>query len=71
MFNKKSTKVEAHYQGEPKDGQHCSQCDMFRAPMSCTSVKGLVSRDGWCKYFKNLRYTPKAQGQQRWKTIKY
>lgn len=48
----KSTKAEAHYQGRPKGSACCKLCTMFRPPSGCTAVKGAVSPNGWCEYFK-------------------
>jgi hypothetical protein len=43
--NKKQFK----YQDTPaKNGQKCSQCRLFKAPMSCQVVTGKISPAGWC-----------------------
>lgn len=49
----KSTKAEANYQDSPKAGKHCSECTMWRPPHGCTGVSGVISSNGWCKYFED------------------
>lgn len=48
----KSTKAEAKYQTQSRDGQSCATCTMFRPPSGCTAVQGVVKRGGWCRYYK-------------------
>jgi hypothetical protein len=36
------------YQGSPKDGKQCSNCNLFVAPNACKSVDGTISPSGWC-----------------------
>jgi hypothetical protein len=45
----------AGYQTQPKGGQKCAGCALFKAPDSCNIVDGTISPDGWCRL-----YTPKA-----------
>ena len=41
----KSSKRTAKYQNEPKGSEKCSNCNMWREPNACTSVKGKISPD--------------------------
>lgn len=48
------SKEEARYR--PREGKkRCAACTMFRAPSSCTLVKGRISPDGLCDYFEPKR----------------
>ncbi len=46
-----------HYQGHPKNGQHCSICIQFVPGISaqstgtCKVVDGAISPDGYCAAF--------------------
>lgn len=46
------TKEEAKYQDQPKNGNKCSQCEMWVAPNKCEGVSGKISPNGWCVYFE-------------------
>ena len=48
----KSSKAEADYQGTPKGKDRCATCSMYQPPMSCSSVEGKISPQGWCTYYK-------------------
>ena len=50
----KASKEEANYREGTKDKQ-CSQCTMFRPPDMCTAVKGDISPNDLCDYFKRSR----------------
>jgi ParB-like nuclease domain len=43
---------EADYVSHPVDGERCGICTMFRAPASCTLVRGDISARGHCRYFE-------------------
>jgi hypothetical protein len=45
------TQQEAHYQPAPKNGVRCAFCTFFRPPAGCTVVQGVISPQGWCKFF--------------------
>jgi hypothetical protein len=42
------TKQEAHYRDATEPGRRCGTCSMFRAPNSCTLVKGLIAPGDVC-----------------------
>ena len=46
----KATKTEAGYRGGTRK-RECSLCEMFRAPSSCTAVRGHISPRAVCDYF--------------------
>ena len=48
---RKSSKLEAQYQDQPKDIRSCATCTLFTAPDGCKVVEGKVSPDGWCKLY--------------------
>lgn len=48
----KSTKEEAHYRDHPNGKEHCLKCTMFRQPHTCTAVQGIISQNGWCKFYE-------------------
>jgi hypothetical protein len=40
------------YQYAPgSGGERCSTCNMFVAFAACTSVAGVIDRNGWCNLF--------------------
>jgi hypothetical protein len=43
---------EAEYVAHPVDGERCGICTMFRAPDTCTLVRGDISARGHCRYFE-------------------
>jgi len=47
----KVSQATAKYQGTPKNGQSCSECNFFRPPKSCQLVEGDISPTGWCSFF--------------------
>lgn len=47
----KATKEKAHYRVGSK-AEHCAVCTMFRAPSSCTAVRGFIARRAVCDFFK-------------------
>jgi hypothetical protein len=47
--DKKASKESVNYQDNPKGNEKCSNCTMWRPPNACTSVKGKICPDGWCK----------------------
>jgi len=51
----KASKATAKYRNEPKENQKCSNCTMWRPPNACTSVKGKISPEGWCKWYKKVK----------------
>jgi hypothetical protein len=50
--DKKASKESVNYQDNPKGNEKCSNCTMWRPPNACTSVKGKICPDGWCKLHK-------------------
>jgi hypothetical protein len=48
----KVSKTVAQYQNHPNGGQKCRGCSHFSFFGSCEVVEGLVSSQGWCKFFK-------------------
>ena len=46
------------YQALPKGDQSCATCAYFKAPSSCTLIDGLISPNGWCRF-----YVKKASGE--------
>lgn len=55
----KASKAVAKYQNEPKGSEKCSNCNMWIEPNGCTSVKGKISPDGWCKWYSRDRKNQK------------
>ncbi len=47
---KMSQKV-AEYQANPKDGESCANCALYRAPSSCTLIDGAVTPTGYCRFY--------------------
>ena len=52
----KGTKAEAGYQPNPKNGQKCINCTMWRDPNKCTAVAGNIKPEGWCKWYAGGAY---------------
>lgn len=49
----KASKKTAKYQDEPKGKEKCSNCSMWVSPNKCTSVRGVISPNGWCKWWEH------------------
>ena len=47
----KASKAEANYR-KGSANKRCELCTMFRPPQDCTAVKGDISRNGVCDYFR-------------------
>jgi hypothetical protein len=47
----KMSQESATYQNSPKGNQNCANCKLFVPPSSCTLVEGLISPQGWCKFW--------------------
>ena len=56
LFEEKGSKSEAGYQPDPKNGQKCINCTMWRDPNKCTAVSGNISPNGWCKWYAGGAY---------------
>ena len=52
----KGTKAEAGYQPNPKNGQKCINCTMWRDPNKCSAVAGNIDPDGWCDWYAGGAY---------------
>lgn len=52
----KGTKAEANYQPNPKNGQKCINCTMWRDPNKCSAVAGNIDPDGWCDWYAGGAY---------------
>jgi hypothetical protein len=52
VHGQQSTKAEAEYKTRGQGKRICANCTMFRAPSSCTSVKGQISPQAVCKFFE-------------------
>ncbi len=52
LDSKKSSKKKAEYTAGPVEEQPCRDCTMFQQPNACSAVRGLISPQGHCKYFK-------------------
>ena len=65
---KKASKAEAGYQEQPKGGQRCVNCSMWRDPHWCSAVAGEISPDGWCEWF--AAGAPGKHGQRADETIR-
>jgi hypothetical protein len=51
----KQDKWQAKYRGPYADrphGERCDECTMFRGPLSCSAVSGVIDPGGWCKLFE-------------------
>lgn len=55
FYEEKDSKAEAKYQDNPHKGQKCEQCTMWRPPNQCSAVKGIISPNGWCSYYKRSK----------------
>ena len=47
----KVSPAEAQYQDRPKNGLSCAACALFRPPATCAVVSGVISPNGWCRFF--------------------
>ncbi|MBV8736392.1 MAG: high potential iron sulfur protein [Alphaproteobacteria bacterium] len=47
----KVSQAEAQYQDRPKNGLSCATCALFRPPAACAVVSGIISPNGWCRFF--------------------
>jgi len=47
----KVSQTEAQYQDRPKNGLDCAACALFRPPAACAVVSGIISPNGWCRFF--------------------
>jgi hypothetical protein len=47
----KVSQAEALYQDRPRNGFSCAACALFRPPAGCTVVAGVISSNGWCRFF--------------------
>lgn len=56
LFEAKGTKAEAGYQPNPKNGQKCINCTMWRDPNKCSAVAGNINPNGWCKWYAGGAY---------------
>lgn len=52
----KGTKAEAGYRPNPKNGQKCINCTMWRDPNKCSAVAGNIDPDGWCDWYAGGAY---------------
>ena len=52
----KGTKAEAGYQPNPKNGQKCINCTMWRDPNKCSAVAGNIDPEGWCDWYAGGAY---------------
>lgn len=52
----KGTKAEAGYQPNPKNGQKCINCTMWRDPNKCSAVAGNIDPNGWCDWYAGGAY---------------
>lgn len=52
MAEHKITKDAAQYRQAANSQKRCGTCSMFRAPLSCTLVKGEISPAAVCKFWK-------------------
>jgi hypothetical protein len=47
----KVSQAVARYQDRPKNGLSCAACALFRPPAACAVVTGVISPNGWCRFF--------------------
>jgi hypothetical protein len=47
----KVSQAVARYQDRPKNGLSCAACALFRPPAACAIVTGVISPNGWCRFF--------------------
>jgi hypothetical protein len=52
----KYTQAQVAYQDSPVGGQQCSQCIKFIKPRSCRTVEGIISPNGWCRAWTNVKH---------------
>lgn len=52
----KGTKAGAGYQPNPKNGQKCINCTMWRDPNKCSAVAGNIDPNGWCDWYAGGAY---------------
>lgn len=55
MVSIKHTQEEAKYQNSPKGKNKCLNCSKFDGPNSCFGIEGIVSLNGWCKFFEEIK----------------
>jgi len=48
----KHSKAEAGYVAHTVKGQRCDACTMWIKGGHCTAVSGVISKNGWCKWWK-------------------
>jgi hypothetical protein len=48
----KVAKLDAHYRDHPNGTKHCTLCEYYIAPVACKLVRGEVSPNGWCTFFR-------------------
>jgi predicted chitinase len=56
LLESKSSKETAGYQPNPKNGQKCINCTMWRDPNKCTAVAGNIDPNGWCEWYAGGAY---------------
>jgi hypothetical protein len=56
LFEEKGSKAEAGYQLNPKIGQKCINCTMWRDPNKCSAVAGNIDPNGWCDWYAGGAY---------------
>ena len=56
LFEEKGSKAEAGYQPNPKNGQKCINCTMWRDPNKCSAVAGNIDPNGWCDWYAGGAY---------------
>jgi hypothetical protein len=71
LFEEKGTKKEAGYQPNPKNGQKCINCTMWRDPNKCTAVAGDISPEGWCKWYAGGAYGKRGKQVSEDSSINY
>lgn len=45
------SKLEANYTNNGIGDERCQNCENFLAPARCEIVEGIISPEGWCKFF--------------------
>ena len=51
LAQSKVSQAEALYQDRPKNGISCAACALFRPPVARAVVMGVISPQGWCRFF--------------------
>jgi hypothetical protein len=51
LAQSKVSQAEALYQDRPKNGISCAACALFRPPAACAVVMGVISPQGWCRFY--------------------